>query len=451
MMVSFSRLDLKITIVLLALGLITRFAFFGHPHEVVFDEVHYGKFVNGYLKGEYFFSGHPPLGPQLLAAGARLGGYRAIAPYDRIGEKLEGNSYRWVRLPAYLAGALIPLAAYALARVIGGAVLPSLLVGAALLFENGLVAQSRFALIDPFLILLGLAGLTSFFVARQGGYRLLPLALAGALLGLSIAVKWSGIGFLTSAGVVVALDAIEALRGRQWMILLRWFGRWIATLLAVSFLFYFATFVLHFYLLPHLGPGDVFMSQEFRRGEKGVIGKFLELNKINYLSNLKNLNTPHPYSSSLISWPFMKRPLYYWGGEDDGGYQRIYFLGNPIVWWGSTLGLLLAFLFWRPSQPGLKIFLLFGYLANMLPFASATRPFFLYHYLPALVFALIASFFAWDDAMNALSLSSKEKWRVGAGIAAAILAVFLFFAPLAYGLSLSERGYAARVWFASWQ
>ena len=31
-------------------GLITRFLFIWHPAEVVFDEVHFGKFVNGYLK-----------------------------------------------------------------------------------------------------------------------------------------------------------------------------------------------------------------------------------------------------------------------------------------------------------------------------------------------------------------------------------------------------------------
>lgn len=36
---------------LFGLGLLTRFAYLTYPREVVFDEYHFGKFINGYITG----------------------------------------------------------------------------------------------------------------------------------------------------------------------------------------------------------------------------------------------------------------------------------------------------------------------------------------------------------------------------------------------------------------
>ena len=53
--------------------------------QVVFDEYHFGKFVNGYITGEYFFDIHPPLGKLLLCLVARMGGYDGSQSWDKIG------------------------------------------------------------------------------------------------------------------------------------------------------------------------------------------------------------------------------------------------------------------------------------------------------------------------------------------------------------------------------
>lgn len=46
-----------------------------------FDELHYGKFINHYLKNVFFFDFHPPLGKQLIASVAYLTGYNGNSNY----------------------------------------------------------------------------------------------------------------------------------------------------------------------------------------------------------------------------------------------------------------------------------------------------------------------------------------------------------------------------------
>jgi dolichyl-phosphate-mannose-protein mannosyltransferase len=56
-------------ICLLILALAVRLAYIDHPQQVVFDEVHFGKFASRYINGAFFMDVHPPLGfvvPEML-------------------------------------------------------------------------------------------------------------------------------------------------------------------------------------------------------------------------------------------------------------------------------------------------------------------------------------------------------------------------------------------------
>ena len=223
-----------------------------------------------------------------------------------------------------------------------------------------------------------------------------------------------------------------------------------ASLFTISLAIYFSVFVLHFALLPKPGPGDAFMKSDFR--ENNMVKNIWNLNIEMYKSN-QRLGATHPYSSQWYTWPLMERSIFYWVKDT----ARIYFLGNPVVWWGSTVAvLLLAITLLRNFQFSISNFqsitnfqlktrhiLLAGYALNLLPFIVIGRVMFLYHYLIALIFAVLILCYLIDIRKNSR--------KIFTGIITAAIAAFLFFSPLTYGLPLSDKAYNARVWFASWR
>jgi len=72
-------------IILTILAIFTRFYKISEPAQVVFDEVHFGKFASYYLRHTYYFDVHPPLGKLMLAGAGWAGGYNGSYLFDKIG------------------------------------------------------------------------------------------------------------------------------------------------------------------------------------------------------------------------------------------------------------------------------------------------------------------------------------------------------------------------------
>jgi len=236
------------------------------------------------------------------------------------------------------------------------------------------------------------------------------------------------------------------------------------------------------------------MKPGFR--ENNIVKNISDLNIEMYKSN-QRLSATHPYSSQWYTWPLMTRSIFYWvkdtpsthsinlqGGtssepqpnsepvESTSSEQvsRIYFLGNPVIWWSSTVALIygLWIMYHGIISRTKKIYSIFhtpyfilftGYFLNMLPFVGVKRIMFLYHYLTALIFAILILCYLIDPERTygrdesrptSYEAGKTKKWLL-VGLVATSIATFLFFSPLTYGLSLSEKAYDARVWFASWR
>ena len=157
----------SILLLLLGLGVVTRFYGLGWPREVVFDEVHFGKFVSGYVKSEYFFDIHPPLGKLLMSIPAWWSGYDGSFPFLKIGDayppSLDLFSLR--ALPAAFGAVLVPLM-YALALEAGCSPPSALVVASMILFDGATFVESRLILTDSILFFFELLQLWAMLKAR---------------------------------------------------------------------------------------------------------------------------------------------------------------------------------------------------------------------------------------------------------------------------------------------
>ncbi len=415
------RKHLAIIIVLLV-SIATHFAFFGHPKETVFDEVHFGKFVSGYFTHEYFFDIHPPLGKLIISGAGYIAGFQPGFSFGNIGDKFPDDTYQAMRLLPTIAGTLLPIVIFLLALELGFSKVAAMGAGLLVALENALLVQSRFMLLDAFLLLFGF--LAWWLYARyRHNQKLGYLVAAASFAGLSASVKWTGITFLA----IIVLLEIKRLRN-------------LLILFLVPLVVYYALFTIHFSLLQKPGPGDAFMKPTFH--SESTWHKFIDLNKEMYTANAR-LIAGHPYSSKWFTWPFMLRPIYYWNDPStSSGQVRIYLLGNPVVWWASTFGIIYVIMSSITIRKKILILFTGAYLLNILPFIGITRAMFLYHYFTSLIIAILALMYLIDQ--------QKNRTKIVGGLVFASLVVFLFFAPLTYGTYLTEDGFQARAWLCSW-
>ena len=435
-----------IILTLLVCSIVVHFTFFGHPNETVFDEVHFGKFISGYYSGEYYFDIHPPLGKLMIAGFAKLFDFQPEFSFTDIGDQFPNEKYMALRFLPTLAGTVLPLIIFLLALELGLSRVAAFAGALLVIFDNALLTQSRLILLDPFLLLFGFASLLFYFkYAKNRILNTKYLILTAIFSGLAISIKWTGLGF-----IALPLLIETYYQSKDYLtnpVNLRTIIRNVlnlakfASFFIISLTIYFSIFALHFALLPKPGPGDAFMRPGFR--DNHIVKNILYLNIEMYKSN-QRLSASHPHSSKWYTWPLMTKPVYYWVKDT----ARIYFLGNPVIWWASAVAIAISIKYLVLSIKKRRLdkvltILLAGYAINMLPFVGVKRVMFLYHYLTALIFAILILCYLIDK--------DKNSRKIFAGITMVAIIAFLFFSPLSYGLSLSDKAYKVRVWFASWR
>ena len=452
-----------ITAIILALSILTHFAFFGHPNETVFDEVHFGKFISGYLNHKYFFDIHPPLGKLMIAFVAKISGFKTGFDFKEIGEKYPDNYYLWLRLLPIIFGTLLPPLIFFLARELRLSLLASFAAALFIIFENALLCQSLFILLDSMLLFFGFLGLLLYLISKRKK-SIWIFVLAVVSLSFSLSIKWTGLSFL---GLVLIME-IASVISRSLVApiprddILRLYIKFVI-LIFLPIAIYFSVFFLHFAILNKSGEGDAFHSKKFQKTlinnnyqndenvkSANIFEKFAELNLEMFRSNGR-IKDDHPYDSKWYTWPMMAKPIYYWNSDEEASPAKIYLLGNPIIFWGSFLGLIILmlnclFLFEKMRQKiSAVFFILVGFILNFIPFIFITRPMFLYHYLTALIFVILALCLVVD------LLKKRAKILIFVLILLLALASFIFFSPLTYGLKLKPQSFQTRIWSTNWQ
>lgn len=420
-------------VMVLALGLLLRLPFISYPSQVVFDEVAFGKLVTAYgWTGERLFDIHPPHGKLLIAAAGYLGGYTGSIDFSKIGNPCPESIAPLRFLPA-LAGALIPAVVFILLCQLGASLAAAVMGGLFMAFDNAFVVQSRVVGLDALLLFCIFASLSALLAARThtGKFKIGLLLLSGILAGLSVGIKFTG---LAAAGLALVIMG-DDLR-KQKIAGLRWMGLVHVSLFAgASVLVYLLGWKLHFHLMMFPGEGDAFFIPK-----SDFITDTLQLHRVMFSANA-GIMTPHPYSSFWWQWPMMKKPIFYWLNKNAG----IYFIGNPVVWWSTCLVficLMGTLIFGRarnltrelPVDRIAQLWIpLAGYLISILPLVPIHRPLFLYHYLPALTFSLLAGVL-WVDSLGFMRNTSPGHQRVFYYATIGCCAVvFFLLSPITYG------------------
>lgn len=444
--------SLYLPTLLILFGFLTHFFLLGQPKEVVFDEVYFGRFASNYFTGKYFFDIHPPLGKLIIATGAKLGGYNdyieknGAFDFSKIGNQYGTVPIFWFRFFPALAGALLPLVIFLFLRSIKANERIAFFAGSLILLENSILTQSRFILLDIFILFFGFLGLFLFFLAREKKYYLPLIILSAISLSASFSTKWTGLSYMVIALGIIAWDFFDwLLKKRAYLRLpkkkqkkeILIFNVSLGRLsLSTSLLFFIASlvylvcFYIHFALLPHFAPYDV------PAGRISFMEKFIELNRQMYTSN-SNFSAKHQDESTPMQWvTTLKKPVHYWLKIEKKQISQIIFFGNPFIWIFGILGVICFPIFWNKIKlkTEIKLALFFGFWLNFIPFFLVRRLLFLYHYLSALVFSIIL--------FSILAFLLEVKKKIFLPLISILLALFLFgfliFSNFTYGFTLSN-------------
>lgn len=459
-------------LLLLAVAGTLRFYRLDYPQRIYFDETYYATQANAYLtRGiEQEFAVHPPVGKWLIAAGI------AATSFDSAG---------W-RLSSAVAGTLTVLVTYLLGlrlfRRRGVAAL-----AAFLLAVDGLAfTMSRIAMLDVFLGLFVATAAWLLLLDRDVQWagvaaldrdpaRPLPRRphhwrwLAGVVLGLALATKWTAVLAIAGGGLFVLVSELawrRRLTGSPWRGWWRVVFSGAATLVLVPLIVYVVSYAGWFGHFSATRPG-----QERCPGAPCDISA-LEMAHAWWGEQLEiadfhsHLEAEHQYRSQPATWLVLTRPVaYYYESCDDkklakgkcvtekGNVEEILGVGNPGVWWSALLAYPVAAWWalwrrdWRAAVP--LGFLLAQYLPyvllQLLPVGTLQRPNFLFYLTPAVPFVCLTLVYALWRAAERPFL----RW-LPAAVAAAAVAMFVFLYPLLVGLEISLSAWRMRILFDSW-
>ncbi|WP_071518595.1 phospholipid carrier-dependent glycosyltransferase [Geitlerinema sp. PCC 9228] len=452
-------------------SLVLRFWHISQFNQLVFDEVYFATFANNYLTQTEFFDTHPPLGKYLIAVGIWVGQHLPFpeTPTNtETGSLLTPFDYRWMNAAV---GSFVPLLVGGIAYQLGRwrwqlpqaqtyAIAAALLVALDGLF----LVESRYALINIYLVFFGLCGQYAFLrgVSARGRRRWMWFAGAGGALGAAAAVKWNGLGFwlgLQGFGAIAwwqhrqKFSPQPSSLGQDFP----WVSLYITGQAAIT---YGLLWIPHLLIFPEPGFWE------------------MQVESFSYHQRIGSSEEVHPYCSSWYSWVVMARPIayLYQTNERTGMVRDVHAMGNPVLWWLGAIAILACAIVvvvalidclngrlssrWLVSYgrsstsssnqtpvPAIPLYLLVNYLANWLPWSQVSRCLFLYHYMSAALFAWLA--LAW---LVAHWFHRRELgWRWGA--IAVLLAVglsFLFWLPIYLGFPLSQKAWELRMWFESW-
>lgn len=495
------RADTLSVLVIGALAALTRFTGLSVANDdgtPVFDEKHYvpqawdivRSSVNPLIGGiesnpGYGLVVHPPLAKQLIALGEQVFGYTPLG---------------W-RVMTALFGTALVLMIMALVRQLSHSWQVAALAGLLAVFDGVLLVSSRFGMLDIFQVFFIVAGAWALARDHQQMHHRLHHAwlhgllgdsdfgprlgfrwwrfTAGVLLGLALSVKWSGLYYIAFFGLLSVFTDL-ALRRRYGIrrpvlgTLVRDTLPALASLVLVPALLYLfswrAWFASETSVYRHAAVDGTIPDDSWLQLFPGALAGWLHYH-FSVLDFHASLTTSgghsHPWDSKPWSWLVAARPILYYSNTDlecaAGSCREMIFLfGTPAIWWLTVPVLLWGV--WSLIIRRDRRFLLplVAFTAGFLPWLIGYDRQMYFFYAAALV----------PFTICLLALTLGQLWGTGkpaewtravtggrvltwgtVGVTsylALVVAMFLYWLPILYGLRIPDSLYFDLMWLPSW-
>ena len=510
---SFSWFKMAMIAVFL-LSLALRFWGLGRFNTLVFDEVYYAKFAQNYLTQISFFDGHPPLGKYIIAIGMWLSSYFPF--WQDTVNTLTGVvrspwSYRWINA---LFGSFIPLIIAGIAYQLSCRRSFAFLAGLFTACDGIFLVESRYALINQYIVIFGLLGqwLLLLALANTTKQSRFYLILSGISFGAAIATKWNGLFFLigiylnwmlawlkqyfavkntaydTKNTREVASFYLSTTKLRQSTSTLNAEQKTIVKplFLPLQKIGQFKIFTAAFYLgiIPLITYSLIWIPHLLQNPKYG----FIEVHKqiLSFHGRLGgNISSVHPYCAAWYKWPLLTRPIAYFyqtalnvnqpipttGPPLPSNAGKVIYdvhaMGNPFLWWfglAAILFLIVTVLIKQIVIPSIRQ----NYLSInqsfsvdtgialylVLNYAANLLPWVTVNrcvFIYHYMTAVVFAFIALAWLIDKCLRSFHLEIRaVGLMITFLIIIAFVFWMPIYLGLPLSPDAYKLRMWFSSW-
>jgi 4-amino-4-deoxy-L-arabinose transferase-like glycosyltransferase len=389
-----------------------------------FDEIYHGRAAYEHLRGVHpYEKTHPPLGKLITASGIAIFG---MTPFG------------WRFMPVLFGIFMLPLLFILLKWMFGKrsvAVCGTLLFA----FEFMHFVQTRISTIDVYAVFFILCMTLFMYRYITTPYDApfwetnIPFILTGLSFGLGAAAKWQSIyaGF----GLLILFFLYLARRAAHDRENERSFAPFLLGTVAVglcSFIIIPGAVYIACYIPYAATSGDGAVSLET------VWRQFWDNQKYMYdYHSDKVLGATHTYSSRWYEWIADWKPIIYYSNTvaEEATRGRIWAFTNPLVTWAG-LGALAACGFGLVKRRShTALFILVGYLTNLIPWIPVKRITFAYHYFPSMLFICIALAYVFH---RMIERDAKLGTRRMVVFTAAALALFTLFYPVLAGTQVPD-------------
>jgi dolichyl-phosphate-mannose--protein O-mannosyl transferase len=147
-----------------------------------------------------------------------------------------------------------------------------------------------------------------------------------------------------------------------------------------------------------------------------------------------NLKAGHDSASPWWSWPLMLKPTWFHSASFDADrISVIYNGGNPLLFWAGIPALIAcAVLAWKRRSMAL-VLIVAAFAFQYVPWIRIERATFAYHYLTAVVFAMVAVAYVVDELLR------RPAWRdVAIGYLALVVVVGVLIYPLGAAIAMPD-------------